>query len=232
MRNSKRLFFQFAALLVFAIVFITGCGDDNTTTPSDPQGNTPTISGNVLNYPGGSMIVKAKITAGTPTDSFFVGTDTLDNTGLINMPLVTPPSNFLVAFGTLPEGVVLSDTTTRAAQVGNLRAYGFSNELIGSMTKQNYTDSAVVGSFVVQYLYSTKPFTITGADTNANLTDTSIYVYNITCASGWNAFTFRLTEQRANFMKYEFVSGEASGASWFYTPTTIATRNRGLFQKD
>lgn len=232
MRNSKGLFFQFAALLVFAIVFITGCGDDNTTTPSDPQGNTPTISGSITNYPGGSMIVKAKITAGTPTDSFFVGIDTVENSGVINMPLVTPPSNFLVSFGTVPEGVVISDTTTRAAQVGDLRAYGFSNELIGRMMKKNYSDSAVVGSFVVQYLYSTKPFTITGADTSEGPTDTTLYIYNVSFASGWNAFTFRLAEQRANFTKYEFVSGEASGATWYYTPSIVAARNRGLFQLD
>lgn len=232
MRNSKRLFFQFAALLVFAIVYITGCGDDNTTTPTDPQGNTPTISGSITNYPGGSMIVKAKITAGTPTDSFFVGIDTVDNSGVINMPLATPPSNFLVSFGTIPQGVVVSDTTTRATQVGELRAYGFSNELIGRMMKKNYTDSLVVGSFNVQYLYSTKPFTITGVDSNTSITDTTIYVYNVSFASGWNAFTFRMTEERANYRKYEFVTGEASGATWYYTPTTIAARNRELFQKD
>ncbi len=232
MRNSKRLFFQIAALLVFAKVFITGCGDDNTTTPSDPQGNTPTISGTISNYPGGSMIVKAKISAGVPTDSFFVGTDTVDNSGIINMPLATPPSNFLVAFGTVPNGVVVSDTTTRAAQVGNLRAYGFSNELLGTMMKQNYTDSAVVGSFVVQYLYSTKPFTITGVDSNASPTDTTIYTYNVSFASGWNAFTFRLIEERADYRKYEFVSGEASGATWYYTPNIIAVRYKDLFLKD
>ena len=123
-------------------------------------------------------------------------------------------------------------TPLRATQVGNLRAYGFSNELIGDMMKKNYTDSAVVGSFVVQYLYSTKPFTITGVDTNANLTDTSIYVYNITFTSGWNAFTFRITEQRTNYVKYEYVTGEAAGATWYYTPSIIAARNRGLFLLD
>lgn len=232
MRNSKKLFFQFAALLVFAIVYIAGCGDDNTTTPTDPQGNTPTISGNITNYPGGSMIVKAKITAGTPTDSFFVGIDTVDNSGVINMPLATPPSNFLVSFGTIPQGVVISDTTTRATAVGELRAYGFSGELIGTMSKRNYSDSAVVGSFVVQYLYSTKPFTITGTDTSASPTDTTLLVYNVSFASGWNAYTFRLTELRANFTKYEFVSGEASGATWYYTTSPIASRLRGLFKQD
>jgi len=232
MKKPKSMFYKFTGVIALTLLLIAGCGDDNTTTPNDPQGNTPTLSGSVSNYPGGSMIVKAKINAGTPTDSFFVGIDTLDNSGIVNMPLATPPSNFLVAFGTVPSGVVISDTTTRATQVGNLRAYGFSNELIGDMMKKNYTDSAVVGSFVVQYLYSTKPFTITGVDTNANLTDTSIYVYNITFTSGWNAFTFRITEQRTNYVKYEYVTGEAAGATWYYTPSIIAARNRGLFLLD
>ena len=224
--------FKSLILILFGLTIISiyGCGDDNISV-TNPPGSTSFISGTISNYPGGSTIVKAKLTAGTPSDSFFAGIDTVDNNGMLNMNLATPPSNFLVSFnsGTIPPGVVISDTTTRAAQFGSLRVYGFSNELLGELQRKNFTDSQTVGSFVVQYLYSTKPFTITGSDTTVNLTDTTLYTYNLTFAEGWNAFTLSVAEKRANYTKYEFVSGDAAGAAWYYAPVIIDIRRNKNF---
>jgi len=224
--------FKSLILILFGLTIISiyGCGDDNISV-TNPPGSTSFISGTISNYPGGSTIVKAKLTAGTPSDSFFAGIDTVDNNGMLNMNLATPPFNFLVSFnsGTIPPGVVISDTTTRAAQFGSLRVYGFSNELLGELQRKNFTDSQTVGSFVVQYLYSTKPFTITGSDTTVNLTDTTLYTYNLTFAEGWNAFTLRVAEKRANYTKYEFVSGDAAGAAWYYAPVIIDIRRNKNF---
>jgi len=224
--------FKSLILILFGLTIISiyGCGDDNISV-TNPPGSTSFISGTISNYPGGSTIVKAKLTAGTPSDSFFAGIDTVDNNGMLNMNLATPPFNFLVSFnsGTIPPGVVISDTTTRAAQFGSLRVYGFSNELLGELQRKNFTDSQTVGSFVVQYLYSTKPFTITGSDTTVNLTDTTLYTYNLTFAEGWNAFTLSVAEKRANYTKYEFVSGDAAGAAWYYAPVIIDIRRNKNF---
>ena len=139
------------------------------------------------------------------------------------MDLSTPPANFLMSFNdiTLPPGVVISDTTTHVAQIGSLRAYGFSNELIGMLQKKNFTDSAVTGSFTVQYLYSTKPFTITGSDTMASINETTINTYNASFVAGWNAYTLRVAEKRPGYTKYEIFTGEASGGTWYCTTTTI-----------
>ncbi len=233
MRNKHGFYSIILLLLGLTMISVYGCGDDNNSVTNSP-GSTSFISGTISNYPGGSTIIKAKLTAGTPADSFFAGIDTVDNNAMLNMNLSTPPSNFLTSFnsGTIPPGVIISDTTTRAAQFGSLRAYGFSNELLGELQRKNFTDSQTVGSFVVQYLYSTKPFTITGSDTTIGLTDTTLYIYNVTFAEGWNAFSFRIAEMRTNYTKYEFISGEASGAAWNYTPVTIdILRNKNFLMK-
>lgn len=212
----------FALTIILGLTLFYGCGDDNNTI-TNPPGSTPFLTGTITNYPGGSVIVKAKLTAGTPTDSFFAGIDTVENNALLQMDLSTPPANFLMSFnsGNIPPGVVISDTTTRAAQISSLRVYGYSNELLGNIQKRNFTDSTVTGSFSVQYLYSTKPFTITGSDTTTSVTDTSLYIYNISFTEGWNAYTLRIAEKRTGYTRYEFITGEAAGAAWYYTPSTI-----------
>jgi hypothetical protein len=229
MRKTRSFIAALSTIIILSLVW--GCGDDTTVTPGNPPG-TSNISGTITGYPGGSIIVKAKLTAGTPSDSFFAGTDTVDNDAMLNMNLSTPPANFLTAFdvSNLPPGVVISDTTVRAAQFSNLRAYGFSNELLGVILKKNYTDSIVAGSLSVQYLYSTKPFSVTGTDTNITGLDTTMYVYNVSFAAGWNAYILRLTEQRTNYTRYDFLSGDNTSATWRYEPSLTADRYRGLFK--
>ena len=222
MFNQKKSFAALLILFSLAITSFYSCGDD-TNTITNPPGETPYLTGTITNYPGGSIIAKAKLTAGLPADSFFAGTDTIDNSGMLNMDLATPPANFLTSINdlTLPSGVVVSDTTARIAQIGTLRAYGFSNELIGMLQKKNFMDSVVTGSFAVQYLYSTKPFTITGSDTMTSVNDTTINIYNVSFVAGWNAYTVRAAERRPGYSRYEVITGEAAGATWYYTTTTL-----------
>lgn len=230
MLNPRKLVTLLLILSGLSLSSFHGCSDDDNTI-SNPPGSTPFLTGSITNYPGGSVIVKAKLTAGTPADSFFAGTDTVDNSAMLSMDLVTPPANFLASINeiNLPPGVVVSDTTVRIAQIGSLRVYGFSNELIGMLQKKNFVDSVVTGSFAVAYLYSTKPFSITGSDTITNVNDTTINVYNVSFTAGWNAYTIRAAERRPGYSRYEVISGEAAGASWYYTSSIIdVLRNRNF----
>ncbi len=215
MKTKKAYFLILAATLsVFCII---GCGKDETITNPPPSGGGAfTLSGTIINYPGGSLIARAKITKLLPPDSFFVGTDTIDNNGVLSMSLVTPPTDYLGPI-IVPSGITISDTTAKISGFAELTAYNFSSVWIGRIEKRNFNDSAVQGSFAVQYIYLTKAVSITGSDTNTNLNDTTVVVYNLNPVSGWNALSFQLTVQRPNYRQYTYSSGELAGATWRYS---------------
>jgi hypothetical protein len=218
-QKAARWVSSFTAFVII-VFLINGCSDDTTTNPGGPPSGDPIISGTITNYPGGSIIAKARLQKSTPTDSFFAGTDTVDNNGVLAMNLLTPPTDFLTPFGVQP-GITVSDTTTRINSFSALRAYNFSNAYIGSITYKNFDDTIVAGSFAVGFAYSTKPVTITGADTSINLLDTNIVAYNLSFTAGWNVFTTQLVEERPNFIRYEVRSGSTAGGSWRYEAVTL-----------
>lgn len=204
-------------LAAVIIILVEGCGKDETSVTNPPPGGGGafTLSGTIAGYPGGSLIARATINKLVPPDSFYVGSDTIENNAVLSMTLVTPPTDFLVPI-IVPAGITISDTTCRVTSFGVLRAYNFSSIQLGQITKKNFADTAVQGSFSINYLYCTKAVTITGSDTSINLTDTTVTVYNINASSGWVSFTLMLAVQRQNFRKYEFTSGETAGATWRY----------------
>jgi hypothetical protein len=222
MRIYKVLFL--VLVFVLSAFCIIGCGKDDTVTNPPPGGGGGafTLSGTITNYPWGSLIARAMINKFVPPDSFFVGTDTVDNNGELSITPVTPPTDFLVPIS-VPPSISVSDTTSRISVFGELRAYNFSNVLIGRIIRKNFDDTVVQGSFAVQYLFSTKAVSITGSDTAINILDTSVTVYSISAVSGWNALTLQLVIERPNFKQYDYKSGETAGASWRYeaVPTPL-----------
>ncbi len=204
-------------IFVFTIFYFAGCSNDTVNTVTPPE-NTPFLSGTIINYPGGSTIVKAMLFGGIPADSFTAGTDTVDNTAMLSMNVTTPPANFLDTISTsgLPSGIVISDTTARVTTLAYLSVYGFSNNFIANLQKRNFPDTVVTGSAITYYLYSSKAFSITGTDTNNTISDTTVITYNINFTSGWNAYSLKVLEKRPNFTRAEFSNGEVSGSSWYY----------------
>jgi hypothetical protein len=123
-------------LILPAMAFIISCGKDDTITNPPPVSGPFTLSGTISGYPGGSIIAKAKITKSLPVpDSFFVGTDTIDNNAQLSMVLATPPTDFLVQIA-VPPGITVSDTSARISLFSVLRGYNFSNELIAVIQKR------------------------------------------------------------------------------------------------
>jgi len=223
--RRKTLFIIIFLVSTLSIYLLNGCGDDDKTITNPPPSGGPfTLSGSITNYPGGSVIAKAKITKFVPPDSFFVGTDTIDNDAQLSMALVTPPADFLVPI-TVPSGITVSDTTARIISFPELGAYNFSGGIMAKIRKKNFADTNVVeGSFIVQYIFSTKAVTISGSDTTINFTDTTVTSYNISLQEGWNALSIRLTAQRPNFQMTEYLSGELSGALWRYETSLLFRR--------
>jgi hypothetical protein len=218
-RKKNIISFILIIFLSAAGTALVGCGDDKVTAPPVDPGNTPIISGTITNYPGGSIIAKARVLKPVTQDSFFVGTDTVDNNGVLAMDLITPPTDFLAPF-MLSGGIIVSDSSARATSFSNLRAYSL-DAYIGNITYKNFDDSLVAGSFAIYYIFSTKPVTVTGADTNIFLLDTSVVTYNLNLPDGWSAFTLQLIEQRTNFNRYELRSGVTAGATWRYETVTM-----------
>jgi hypothetical protein len=107
-----------------------------------------------------------------------------------------------------------------------LGAYNFSGSVIAKIRKKNFQDTNIVeGSFLVQYIFSTKAVTVIGSDTVINLNDTNISAYNLNLLAGWNTISIRLTTLRPNFQLTDFVSGELTGAAWRYETSLIRRFN-------
>jgi hypothetical protein len=222
---QKGIFSVIFLSLILSILF-TSCGEDeNSVTTPPPGGGGFTLSGTISGYPGGSVIAKAKITKFVPPDSFFVGTDTVDNNAQLSMSLVTPPTDFLIPI-IVPSGITVSDTTATITTFAELGAYNFSGSVIAKIRKKNFQDTNIVeGSFLVQYIFSTKAVTVIGSDTVINLNDTNISAYNLNLLAGWNTISIRLTTLRPNFQLTDFVSGELTGAAWRYETSLIRRFN-------
>jgi len=229
MKVSKSYIIIYLICVFSASYLINGCAEDETITNPPPSGGAFTLSGSVTNYPGGSVIAKAEIIKSFPPDTFAVGTDTIDNDAQLNMSLVTPPSDFLIAiYLIVPSGISVSDTSAKITTFGGLRAYTFSGALLGYILKKNFADTVFEGSFAVQYIFSTKAVTVTGSDTTINITDTTISAYNLSMQAGWNTISIRRTVQRPNFQLTDFLSGELAGASWRWETAPLFRKFKGF----
>lgn len=219
-----------AGICCFTIIYFTGCGNDDTIINPGGGGNTgTTLSGTISGYPGGSIIARAVLFKYSPViDSFYAGTDTVDNNGELNLSLTTPPSDYLSALG-VDTSLNISDTSAKITGFASLKAYNFSNISLALITKKNFADTNVVeGSFVIQYIFSSKAVTITGYDTNISMSDTSIYGYNLNFAAGWNVVTVKQVYKRPAFQQVEFTSGETAGATWRYEISMVPVRKYKL----
>ncbi|GAB6281730.1 MAG: hypothetical protein STSR0008_04710 [Ignavibacterium sp.] len=233
-------FLFFLVITLTALIIISGCSnDDDENIVNPPQDNAFKLTGTINNYPGGSTIARARLFG--DNDSYYdVGTDTIENSGSLNMDLSTPPINFLLQAKEISNSsnIVVSDTTASYAGFTIVNVYNFSNIQIASIynSNSNLDSSYTEGSFIVQYIFATKPFTITGADTittgSATTPDTTIYKYNLNLREGWNIIKFKLTISRNNYDLYDLIMGEPSDGSWYYqTVSSTKVNSNSLISK-
>jgi hypothetical protein len=214
--RGKLYVFLLSALTLLA----AGCDEDDGVM-NPPDNGSIKLTGSISGYPGGSSIARAVLQIWSPPDTFFVGIDTVDNNGSLNMLLTTPPTNFLLPASDISSSTIMvSDTTASYTGFSLLYVYTFSNMLSAVLQKKNFADTVVQGSFLVQYIFATKPFTISGADTSAFGPDTSVTSYNLNLDEGWNVMTIRQTILTTNYSKVELTDGEISGAIWRYQDVT------------
>jgi hypothetical protein len=222
--HHSRLWFSSAILqILFTIILSSACSSDEDSIVNPPEDDATKLSGAISNYPGGIVIVKVKLEIFSPVDSFFVGVDTVDNNGLLNMSLATPPSNFLLPITYfLSPTINVSDSTAKFINFRIVNVYNFSNEQIAVVVKKNFADSVMPGSFFVERFFTTKALTITGADTNIIGNYTSIIKFNLNLSAGWNTVTVKIVNITSNFQEGEYTNGEISGAAWYYDSFTSA----------
>ena len=217
-----------AALLLCAIVFIS-CNKDDELITGPGGGTTSNINGGVQNWPGQILFAQA-IASGSGLA--VVGTDTILADGNLNMDLTIPPPSILRSIADLTNdtGVVISDSTAFYAAFGNLLVTDLSNNSVGMIERKNFDSTAVVGSFIVSFIYVDRPTSITGASMTVTGLDTNRTEFNLSLEQGWNVFYLQQTVDNPNFTGLLVASGEPAGATWRYTASPVANRLHRLFK--
>jgi hypothetical protein len=236
MKSKKILHFSgfrllFSCLLIsFTLNLFSACNSEENNIVNPPTDDASKLSGTISDYPGGNVIAKVKLEIFSPADSFFVGIDTIDSNGLLNMSLTTPPNNFLMpATDFSSPTVIVSDSTARYTNFRIVNAYNFSNSQIAVILKKNFADTVMPGSFFIERFFATKAFTIIGSDTNTIGNYTSIIKYNLSLAAGWNTVTIKIADIRTDFQVGEYTNGELSGATWRYEAFRSASGRPKVF---
>lgn len=227
--SVKGRFLFYLVIILTALIIIAGCSDDdeNIVNPP-PSDNAFKLTGTITNYPGGSTIAKAPIVIYTSQDTFFVGTDTIENNGSLNMLLTTPPTNFLFSAKDIvsSSNIVVSDTTASYTGFTIINVFNFSNIPIAMLLKKNFAGLTLEqGSFYIQYIFATKPFTVMGENTSFYQSDTTIIKYNLNFKEGWNIMNVKLAILRNNSEQLELTMGEPTGATWQYETVSLTKVN-------
>lgn len=208
-----------ALILTLSVFSLFSCSSDPV---SPPGGRVMTFSGQIGNWPGQPHIVRARV-YGNLLQFSDVGADTVDANGQMSMNILNPPSNVLRSIRQVTQynnGFTISDTNALAAYLGFLEVYNLSNTRTGSVDLRNFTDDSTVavGSFTVEYFYVDRNTNINGTNISINGSDTVVTNVNLQFATGWNTYSIRAAEIRANFVSLTVTNGEPSGANWYYYP--------------
>lgn len=210
-------------------VFLYSCNKDETIT--DPGGGTTTtnVSGSIQNWPSQILILQAIATGSAPV---IVGSDTVQATGQFDMNLSVPAPSALAPVSVIitDTNITVSDPDAFYAAFGNISVFDLSGTATGRIEKKNFDSAAVVGSFIVSYIYLDRPCNISGTSTTITGSDTTRTEINLQLSNGWNIFHTLQTEQSPAFNGLLIASGEPGGATWRFKANPSANKLNGQFR--
>jgi len=171
-------------------------------------------------------------------DSIILGKSAVSSNGKFSLVLTKP---FLSKIGTVPDGVVVSDTTAMVGYVSGFDAYNSGIET-GTINKGNYSliDSTKVVISESEFMYSDRSFTIIGTEIYTNtyngMTSDFRSNYIIKFKKGWNEITWveSFSKTSTTCTTIETNSNTVtSDMQWRYIPQsapiyTIRAKTRGV----
>jgi len=189
MKTTFKLFLFVQALI---LTFPSCKKDDNSLNLNNSGSESITVSGTIVNYIIGEVnFVKSHQSDYSENEA--LSSSAISSDGEFSIVLSGNKLILKKASETAPQGVELSDET---ASIGSsqLAVYKDVDEL-SELIKCNYTNpnNENVGMAYSSFIYSDKPLTIKGVETNGSSDDIYIYNYNCVLKKGWNEIISKIT---------------------------------------
>jgi len=193
---------------------------------NDSGSKSITVSGTIVNYVSGE-VTTVKSFQSDYSDNGVLSTSPISSDGKFSIVLSGDKLTLKEVSETVPQGVELSDTT---ASIGSNRfeVYKDADEL-SELIKCNYTNpnEESVGMAYSSFIYSDKPFTIKGAETNDSSNEVYIYNYNCILKKGWNEIVSKITTYTKTTTGYiettSVTTDLSSDLKWRYFNTGSST---------